>query len=236
LQQKYANQADTIKKFTSYYDIGPKTANKFYEQGFRTIQDIYPHLNNSQKWGVYWSAHIAIPIPREEITEVDRLLYELLTHINGIQYTITGSYRRGAQYCGDIDVLVSNDGTLHMSQIITILKPYLPTQLSSGETKFAGIFRLDSAHNGHRIDIRLIDQSSYPTALMYFTGSGTFNVLMRERAQELGLKLSEYSLTNLQTGTEVPVTSEHDIFNVLHVEYYPPEARLKTLTSIHYTN
>lgn len=94
-----------------------------------------------------------------------------------------------------------------------------------------GIVKIDDQHNGHRIDIRLVDSIAYAAALMYFTGSQRFNILMRQRAIEFGLTLNEYGLFN-QYNQPQPITSEEDIFRILRVQYLPPVERTKTLAAL----
>ena len=96
-----------------------------------------------------------------------------------------------------------------------------------------GIVQLDDQHNGHRIDIRLVEPKSYIFALLYFTGSQRFNILMRQRAIELGMTLNEYGLYD-NKGVSQPANSEEDIFNILRIKYIPPEARTRTIGLLEY--
>uniref|UniRef100_A0A0A9YZS5 Putative DNA polymerase family X n=1 Tax=Lygus hesperus TaxID=30085 RepID=A0A0A9YZS5_LYGHE len=45
-----------------------------------------------------------------------------------------------------------------------------------------------------RIDVRFVDASSYPAALLYFTGSKNFNVFVRSEALKKHFILNEYGL------------------------------------------
>ena len=51
----------------------------------------------------------------------------------------------------------------------------------------------DPLTNGH-LDIIETTKEDYPFALLYFTGSGPFNVKMRKQALSLGYSLNEYGL------------------------------------------
>lgn len=91
------------------------------------------------------------------------------------------------------------------------------------KTKYMGFSRyLD--YPPRRIDIRFISYDSYPTALLYFTGSSTTNKHMREIAKKKGMKLSEYGLFD-KNGKPIKVSSERDIFYVLGMEYVPVQLR-----------
>lgn len=234
LESKFADRKTTIDYFQSFYGIGPVAAIKFYNQGYRTLEDLWfkANLTEAQKVGIMWREHIVIPIPRQEMDLINTTIGSIFTPYV-IKYDIAGSYRRGEATSGDIDVLIQGDPRLNMNNIVGLLQQYLPAKLAQGPTKFMGIFRLSDAYNGHRIDIRLINAASYPAALMYFTGSQKFNILMRQRALSLGLTLNEYYLTTLD-GRVVPVTSEADIFNYLRVAYLAPNQRPKTIITLPY--
>jgi DNA polymerase beta len=80
-----------------------------------------------------------------------------------------------------------------------------------------------------RLDLRLVPFDSYHAATLYFTGSDQHNKLMRNRAIELGFKLSEYGLFKMVDGAplEKPeaVQSERDIFDLLGMPYKTPQER-----------
>ena len=94
-----------------------------------------------------------------------------------------------------------------------------------------GMVRLSDQHNAHRIDIRLVEYQYWPYTLMYFTGSQKFNILMRQRAIDLGLSLNEYSLTS-ENGECINANSEEEIFEILGVKYLSPIERVKDLDEL----
>lgn len=224
----------SISLFRSIYGIGPVSAVKFYTQGLRTLQDLWErgNLNEAQKLGIIWRLHIDLRIPRAEMDLINQTIGSILNPY-GIKWAIAGSYRREEQSSGDIDVLIESRPDLNMDGVIHLLKPYLPATLAQGPTKFMGMFRLDEQHNAHRIDIRLIEASQYGYSLMYFTGSQRFNILMRQRAIELGLTLNEYGLFD-QEGRLYPAETEEEIFNLLRVRYIPPIERIKTINALQF--
>lgn len=224
----------TIEFFTQIYGIGPIKAAKFYQKGHRTIEDVWEDkdLTNAQRDGIIWLEHIKLPIPRDEIMLINEVLE---THLQGIQFKIVGSYRRGKETSGDIDILILSGFSLTMDDVLERLKKFLVSTLAQGCGKFMGIFRLSEEYNSHRIDIRLSDPENWPYMELYFTGSCTFNVLLRERAIMLGLRLSEYDITitdpfkfsGYYNGlTAVPkLDREIDILRFLGVGYLRPSER-----------
>lgn len=149
---------------------------------------------------------------------------------HGIKWQIAGSYRRGEPSSNDIDLLVQSGEHFSMEDLIELLRPYLPATLAFGPSKFMGMFRLSDDYYGHRIDIRIIPRVSFAPALMYFTGSQRFNILMRQRAIDIGMLLNEYGVYR---GDEFIYTQdETDIFAALGVVYMAPEERTRTLNAL----
>ncbi len=153
---------------------------------------------------------------------------------------LCGSYRREKPFSNDIDVLISKKDTTsnnkqnHLERFVNKLKnpmsrskdkPLLIDSMTDKKikTKYMGFAKLLD-NPPRRIDIRFISYDSYPSALLYFTGSGDLNKKMRNIAKEKGYKLSEYGLFD-KDGKPFKVTSERDIFHKLGMEYLPPSLR-----------
>lgn len=232
LETKFQIQKPVIDLFLSIYGIGPVTAFKFYNQGYRTLQDLWyrAQLTDSQKIGLQWNEHIKLPIPRYEMDIINEHIGSILNPY-GIKWEITGSYRRQEPTSNDIDILVQGQPDLNLLGVITVLRPILTADLALGDTKYMGILRLSDQYNGHRIDIRIVPPENWPFALMYFTGSQRFNILMRSKAIQLNYKLNEYGLYDSR-GRSLPASTEEDIFNLLHVSYLPPISRIRTLNTL----
>lgn len=156
-------------------------------------------------------------------------------------FEICGSYRREKIESNDIDVLISKKDVFngdiklnHLERIVNKLKSNLKNNNNKQllvdsmtdkkiKTKYMGFSKLLD-YKIRRIDIRFIPYDSYYSGLLYFTGSGEFNKLMRRNAIEYGYKLSEYGLFD-RDGKMIPVKSERDIFKLLDMEYKPPRLR-----------
>ena len=92
------------------------------------------------------------------------------------------------------------------------------------ETKYMGFLKYKD-NPFRRIDVRFVNWPNYYSALVYFTGSAELNKNMRKIAKNMGYKLSEYGLTNLNDNTQIPINSELDIFKFLEIEYLQPKFR-----------
>jgi DNA polymerase/3'-5' exonuclease PolX len=236
LEEKYAERKTVIDYFRSFYGIGPVTAVKYYNQGLRTVDDLWArgNLTDAQKVGVMWSEHIKLRIARSEMDLLRDKIASILD-VYGIKWNIAGSYRRQEESSGDIDVLVQEMPQLNMAGLVALLQHILPANLALGPTKYMGIVRLSEQYNGHRIDIRLVEPSAYAAALMYFTGSQRFNILMRNRAISFGLTLNEYGLFDNQGRALSGITSEEAIFQTLRVQYLAPVDRTRGLAELTFT-
>ena len=90
-----------------------------------------------------------------------------------------------------------------------------------------GLGKINSSPYYRRIDIMYTKPEEYPFAILYFTGSGDFNVKMREYALEKGFTMNEYSIKHTETKEKVnhKFISERDIFDFLNYEYLNPQNR-----------
>jgi DNA polymerase (family 10) len=85
-----------------------------------------------------------------------------------------------------------------------------------------------------QVDLRVLDDSCWGAALMYFTGSKEHNVKLRERALKMGLTLNEYGLFPEDGEAEPPQKrgvkpvagkTEEEVYHKLGLEFVPPEMR-----------
>ena len=78
---------------------------------------------------------------------------------------------------------------------------------------------------GLQVDLRALPKESYGAALQYFTGSKEHSIPLRSRAQKMGLTLSEYSLSRVDTKEIVARETEEQIYEALGLRWIPPELR-----------
>lgn len=135
-------------------------------------------------------------------------------------YVIAGSYRRNAEYVGDIDVICLDSR-----------RPVLLDVISEGPEQIAGwvevVGTVGTTHGTTgkvRCDVRFCSAEDFPAMLLYFTGSKEFNIRQRGIAKKKGFKLNQHGLYR---GTEkLKVRSERDIFKILEMPYLEPEMRV----------
>ena len=232
-----------IKELTSVHGIGIKQANEFFAQGIKSVNDlknIFDKLPNTIKKGLKYYDDIQIKIPREEITELFKIIEEELYQIldkSILKAEVVGSYRRGKKLCGDMDVIITRidngkiSGILHtLLERLTIRNIIIDTLTMSDKNDvnceiFMGICKLNEQSLHRRIDIKVYEKSFFPFAILYFTGSAYFNRSMRLFAKKKGYHLSDKELSDRFTGVKIKCNSEEDIFKALGLNYKTPEER-----------
>ncbi len=139
-----------------------------------------------------------------------------------------GSLRRGRDTIGDIDIVAVADDPAALSEAFRRMHG-VEKVLAAGSTKSS--VRLAQ---GIQVDLRIVEDSSFGAALMYFSGSKEHNVLLRERAQKMGLRLNEYGLFPDDGVAQAPQergvapaasASEEEIYEALGLPWIPPELR-----------
>ena len=130
---------------------------------------------------------------------------------------VCGSIRRKKEIAKDIDILAGGEDHERISSYFVSM-PGVSEVLLKGDTKTS--CRL---HSGVEVDLRVVSESGFPFALMYFTGSKEHNVRLRGIAKKKGWKLSEYGL--FEEEKPIPLQNEEEIYRALGLAYIPPELR-----------
>lgn len=162
----------------------------------------------------------------EALPVAEAILKILRTAHGSIRATFAGSARRGRDTVGDLDLLLSTDDPV-AAKAAFLNCPGIGKVLAHGDTKCAVQLK-----TGIQIDLRIVQDTAFGAALMYFTGSKDHNVFLRERAIARGMRLNEYGLFRVPKespdGAELPLIaaeSEEAIYKALDLPYWPPELR-----------
>jgi DNA polymerase/3'-5' exonuclease PolX len=220
-----------LKLFETIEGVGQKTSAKWYDAGYRQLSDIPLNIcTTKQLIGIQLHHELIQRIPRSEVEQFEKIFASYLNPL-GIHFIICGSYRRGRPDSGDIDVILLARPDINV--MATALQvPIFTHTLSYGDKKYMGVCRFNQLHR--RIDLEYVQPHEYPFALLYFTGSKGFNVLMRQRAIDLGATLNEKALSKeyidvngiKQVGT-YSASTEEEVFALLGLQYLTPEERDK---------
>jgi len=154
----------------------------------------------------------------------EELLEELRSHPDVIRCSAAGSVRRFREVIGDVDLLASSKNPTEVIEFFSRL-PGIEKILAKGETKASVVLK-----GGIQADLRVVSDSEFTFALMYFTGSKQHNIVMRQRAIERGLRLNEYGLFRAKAETRDPALlvkchTEGEVYQELGLSYIPPEMR-----------
>lgn len=222
------DKENVIELFRQIHSVGPATAEKWYNKGYRKLEDlanIYEDMTRSQKIGYYYFYHLKERIPRNEIKIIESKIKHCLDQYD-MTFSICGSYRRGESNSGDIDCLIMKKEFTTMDSVVEIFKREDVNlfKISQGKSKFMGLIQLSKNHCVRHIDILLVGPDQWPYATLYFTGSKDLNVMMRTKAIELGYTLNEYCMQK-KDGSYFSAKTEQDIFKELEMEYIPPTER-----------
>ena len=198
-------------------------------------------LNDKIKLGLKYYDDLLNKIPRDEMDlhkkYIDRIVKDKLLNYKPY-FEMVGSYRRGAESSGDIDIIISdrrNDVKVFKKLVNELINSnYIIETIAFGNKKFNGICKLPGNNIARRIDILYTTTEEYPFAMLYFTGSGEFNKLMRLIVKKKNFKLNEYSLKKLDNDKKYKKVDyifkdETDIFKYLGFEYIEPCNRNATV-------
>jgi len=201
---------DSIEKLKNVLETGALLKIKGF--GIKKIENMKKGLELHQK--------LSQRFPIGEVYNDIMNFKNYLSSIEDIEkIEIAGSFRRFKETIGDVDILILSRRDVSED----ILKhPRIKEILAKGETKISFLYEL-SNNKLIQIDIRLIDEKSWGSALMYFTGSKEHNIQMRDLAIEKGYKLNEYGL--FKDEIYIAGRSEEEVFEKLSIQYIPPEIR-----------
>ncbi len=235
-----SEESKIIEALSNIYGVGPSKANYLVNnEKITSIDDLKERvkkdkdiLNDKQRKGLKYYDDLLKKIPRKEMEKHDNFISELIELIDKkkeLQYDTVGSFRREAKNSGDFDVLCTtkNKDTKIFNEIIEKLESnkYITETLAKGEKKFMGICKLPRHKTHRRIDMIYTDYTNYAFTLLYFTGSGQFNIEMRNHALSLGYSLNEYGLKKNGEFINDKFETEEDIFKFLGIKYIEPKDR-----------
>jgi DNA polymerase/3'-5' exonuclease PolX len=234
-----------LNELNKIFGLGRKKAYELYNKyNIRSIDDLINNidkLNISKqiKIGVKYYNKLSKNIDRSILIYVDNLFakYVKKTNINlcGI---MCGSFRRKMKTSNDIDYIIYSPNIINKKDLLmneNLLKKFVIklhehniiidslVDINNMITKYMGFCSIKD--HIIRIDIRYIPFESIYYAILYFTGSKDFNIKIRNLANSLGYKLNEYGLYNKNNNKFIHANTEKNIFDILMLDYIPPELR-----------
>ena len=172
---------------------------------------------------------------RHEAAELVDPVLRRLEGAPGVQrLEVAGSFRRGRETVGDVDILALVEGDPEPVMERFTSAPGVERVTMSGETRGSVVLK-----SGLPLDLRILPEESYGAALHYFTGSKEHNVEIRKLARDRGLKVSEYGVFRVEKGEEgkkkedehpksgdrVGGATEEEVFEAVGLPWIPPVLR-----------
>ena len=218
--------------------IGPKKAAAvFHQLGITTLDDLKTaceagRIRGLKGFGAKTEKAILDGITiaatagqRMYWAEADQIAQELREHLRGCksieQLELAGSYRRGRDTVGDLDILaVAGQSAEVMDRFGSF--PGVAEVRARGDTKMS--VRLSG---GFQVDLRIVPPESFGAALQYFTGSKSHNIVLRGLAKQRGLKINEYGVFRVEGDRETYIAgaSEEGVYATLDLPCFAPELR-----------
>jgi DNA polymerase (family 10) len=130
---------------------------------------------------------------------------------------VAGSFRRGRETVGDLDLVASAASGVKLTDRFVAIDG-VASVLGRGTTKASVLLR-----SGLQVDLRVVPDESYGSALLYLTGSKAHNIALRGIARGRGLKINEYGV--FRGDRRLAGRTETGVYRSVGLPWIPPELR-----------
>jgi DNA polymerase (family X) len=158
---------------------------------------------------------------RHLLAEVLPVAHHLLAWMSGapgvVRLSEGGSLRRRAETVGDLDLIASAADPMPVMDRLAA-NARVKEVIGRGGSKIS--VRLTG---GLQVDLRVLPDADFATALHHFTGSKAHHIRLRSRALDLGMTISEWGVFRGEEKLAVP--TEEALYALLGLQYVPPELR-----------
>lgn len=238
-------EIDLLKRLEEKNPIDFEELNRIQGLGPRRIKKLYEILNVQNIDGLYHAAEehkirnlqgFSAKIEEHILEEIKKIkekynrikistaeqyalpFVEYLRKNRSIQdIQIAGSYRRRKETIGDIDILVTCDDSISVTEDFINYND-VDEVLAKGDTRSSIVLK-----SGIQVDLRVLPQKCYGAAMLYFTGSKAHNIVIRKLAKQRDWKVNEYGL--FSDDDFLAGETEKGIYNKLGLPYIEPELR-----------
>jgi DNA polymerase (family 10) len=218
--------------------LGPKRARLLHEKlGIESLDDLRAaaedgRLEDVQGFGAKAQENVRLALaggadgkakPRLLLSKALAIGEELVTalreHPSARRVELAGSARRMADTCKDLDIVCAAGDPAAVVAAFVELEG-IDEVGSSGEAGARAV-----THSGLPVDLRIVPEESFGNLLQHFTGSGRHNEALRTDAVKRGLHVSEYGVSEDESGHTLAFTSEEEVYAKLGLAYIEPELR-----------
>jgi len=239
LTKKKAEVPPEVAVFMRLPGLGPKTARRIWQElGITTVDALRAAVEAGQLRGnagvgpgteaKIAAALAAAPAAAPErgrgllgtaLPRLTEAVEELREHPASVEVSVAGSARRMRETVRDLDIIATATDPPALVDHFCGL-PWVVEVAAKGSTKATVV-----SHDGLRFDLRVVPPESYGNLLQHFTGSKHHNVALREDAVRRGLSVSEYAVTEVESGEEHRFATEEEVYRLLGYAWIPPELR-----------
>ena len=238
LTRRKAEVPVEVATFMRLPGLGPKTARRIWQELGITTADALKaaaearQLRGHAGIGPGTEEKIAAALARPKATEGPRrallgttlpklraVVEVLREHPASVEVSLAGSTRRMRETVRDLDIIATATDAPALVDYFCSLR-WVVDVAAKGPTKATVV-----SHDGLRFDLRVVPPESYGNLLQHFTGSKHHNVALREDAVRRGYSVSEYSVTEVETGEEHSFAREEEVYGFLGYDWIPPELR-----------
>lgn len=132
---------------------------------------------------------------------------------------VCGSYRRGREDPGDLDIVVILKPRVTLPEVVENLANEYTAVNWVGEKKTQMVI------DGVKVDVRTTTPRAKGAALLYFTGPAGYNIGIRRSAKSRGMKLNEYGIFDRETNEYLGGATEEEIYEILGKNFRPATER-----------
>src|SRR3954453_15770467 len=238
LTKRKADVPEEVATFMRLPGLGPKTARRIWrELGITTVAELKAaaeagELRGHAGIGPGTEQKIVEALARPRAAEgphrsllgttlakLRAVVQVLQEHEASVEVSLAGSARRMRETVRDLDIIATQTDAQALVDYFCALR-WVVDVAAQGPTKATVV-----SHDGVRFDLRVVPPESYGNLLQHFTGSKHHNVALREDAVRRGLSVSEYSVTEVETGEEHSFGTEEEVYRFLGYDWIPPELR-----------
>jgi DNA polymerase (family 10) len=149
----------------------------------------------------------------------EELVAALREHPASLRVELAGSARRWADTVKDLDIVAASSDPEALSAAFCELDA-IETVSTSGAAGAKVV-----THSGLPVDLRIVPDEAFGNLLQHFTGSGRHNEAMRTEAVRRGLHVSEYGISDDESGESEAFATEEEVYERLGMAFIPPELR-----------
>jgi DNA polymerase (family X) len=238
LTKRKTEVPEEVAIFMRLPGLGPKTARRIWQElGITTVAVLQAaataqQLRGHAGIGPGTEEKIAAALAQPRATEGPRrallgttlpklraVVEVLREHPAAVKVSLAGSARRMRETVRDLDIIATATDSQALVDYFCSLT-WVVDVAAKGTTKATVV-----SHDGARFDLRVVPPESYGNLLQHFTGSKHHNVALREDAVRRGFSVSEYSISEAESGKEHCFAQEEDVYRFLGYDWIPPELR-----------